>query len=122
MPCPQKTARDGAPKPRSPTDLLGHRRDDCLLPRRRTQVADHERARSGLDQYHGRDQDFVSGERPPYSGVPITSDPDVVVPRTIETSSEVTDDEYRLANEGPMFMFKGWLPAWTRLQPTTILM
>jgi len=26
-----------------------------------------------------------------------------------------------LANEGPMFMFKGWLPAWTRLQPTTIL-
>ncbi|GFZ44368.1 hypothetical protein JCM24511_02090 [Saitozyma sp. JCM 24511] len=28
----------------------------------------------------------------------------------------------RLANEGPMFMFKGWLSAWTRLQPTTILM
>jgi len=26
-----------------------------------------------------------------------------------------------LRNEGPMFMFKGWLPAWTRLQPTTIL-
>ncbi|KAG0693296.1 mitochondrial carrier domain-containing protein [Suillus ampliporus] len=26
-----------------------------------------------------------------------------------------------LATEGPMFMFKGWLPAWTRLQPTTIL-
>ncbi|KAF9055338.1 mitochondrial carrier [Hymenopellis radicata] len=26
-----------------------------------------------------------------------------------------------MANEGPMFMFKGWLPAWTRLQPTTIL-
>ncbi|KAH0828783.1 mitochondrial carrier domain-containing protein [Lanmaoa asiatica] len=26
-----------------------------------------------------------------------------------------------LANEGPMFMLKGWLPAWTRLQPTTIL-
>lgn len=24
-------------------------------------------------------------------------------------------------NEGPMFMFKGWVPAWTRLQPTTIL-
>ncbi|PPQ88823.1 hypothetical protein CVT25_009309 [Psilocybe cyanescens] len=23
--------------------------------------------------------------------------------------------------EGAMFMFKGWLPAWTRLQPTTIL-
>ncbi len=26
-----------------------------------------------------------------------------------------------LKNEGPMFMFKGWLPAWTRLNPTTIL-
>ncbi|WVQ85852.1 hypothetical protein IAT38_008020 [Cryptococcus sp. DSM 104549] len=26
-----------------------------------------------------------------------------------------------LANEGAMFMFKGWVPAWTRLQPTTIL-
>lgn len=26
-----------------------------------------------------------------------------------------------LKTEGPMFMFKGWLPAWTRLQPTTIL-
>jgi len=26
-----------------------------------------------------------------------------------------------LKNEGAMFMFKGWLPAWTRLQPTTIL-
>ncbi|KAJ2916639.1 hypothetical protein MD484_g3774, partial [Candolleomyces efflorescens] len=26
-----------------------------------------------------------------------------------------------MAKEGPMFMFKGWVPAWTRLQPTTIL-
>ncbi|RXK41793.1 hypothetical protein M231_01028 [Tremella mesenterica] len=26
-----------------------------------------------------------------------------------------------LAKEGPMFVFKGWVPAWTRLQPTTIL-
>jgi len=25
-----------------------------------------------------------------------------------------------LANEGSMLMFKGWLPAWSRLQPTTI--
>ncbi|EJD07753.1 mitochondrial carrier [Fomitiporia mediterranea MF3/22] len=24
-------------------------------------------------------------------------------------------------NEGALFMFKGWVPAWTRLQPTTIL-
>ncbi|KAH7907065.1 mitochondrial carrier domain-containing protein [Hygrophoropsis aurantiaca] len=26
-----------------------------------------------------------------------------------------------LAADGPMFMFKGWVPAWMRLQPTTIL-
>jgi len=26
-----------------------------------------------------------------------------------------------LRNEGPMFVFKGWVPAWVRLQPTTIL-
>ncbi|KAI0314422.1 dicarboxylic acid transporter [Amylostereum chailletii] len=26
-----------------------------------------------------------------------------------------------LKTEGAMFMFKGWLPAWSRLQPTTIL-
>ncbi|KAJ3575414.1 hypothetical protein NP233_g1118 [Leucocoprinus birnbaumii] len=26
-----------------------------------------------------------------------------------------------MQNEGAMFMFKGWVPAWTRLQPTTIL-
>ena len=26
-----------------------------------------------------------------------------------------------MRNEGVMFMFKGWLPAWTRLQPTTML-
>jgi len=26
-----------------------------------------------------------------------------------------------MKNEGAMFMFKGWLPAWTRLNPTTIL-
>jgi dicarboxylate transporter 10 len=26
-----------------------------------------------------------------------------------------------LQTEGAMFMFKGWVPAWTRLQPTTIL-
>lgn len=26
-----------------------------------------------------------------------------------------------MRNEGAMFMFKGWVPAWTRLQPTTML-
>lgn len=37
------------------------------------------------------------------------------------TSSTLQVIRTSLANEGPMFMFKGWLPAWTRLQPTTIL-
>ena len=26
-----------------------------------------------------------------------------------------------MKNEGAMFMFKGWVPAWMRLQPTTML-
>jgi len=26
-----------------------------------------------------------------------------------------------MTNEGYAFMFKGWVPAWFRLQPTTIL-
>ena len=26
-----------------------------------------------------------------------------------------------MRNEGSMFMFKGWTPAWMRLQPTTML-
>ena len=26
-----------------------------------------------------------------------------------------------LRNEGPLFMLKGWVPAWMRLQPTTML-
>jgi hypothetical protein len=56
--------------------------------------------------------------------VSVPLDSTVVVLGTIkvEVTGHVADDEYRLANEGPMFMFKGWLPAWTRLQPTTILM
>jgi dicarboxylate transporter 10 len=28
---------------------------------------------------------------------------------------------HSLKTEGPAFMFRGWLPAWSRLQPTTIL-
>ncbi|KAI0300110.1 dicarboxylic acid transporter [Multifurca ochricompacta] len=28
---------------------------------------------------------------------------------------------HSMQTEGPAFMFKGWLPAWSRLQPTTIL-
>ncbi|WWC65423.1 uncharacterized protein I303_108041 [Kwoniella dejecticola CBS 10117] len=37
------------------------------------------------------------------------------------TSSTLGVIRQSLATEGPMFMFKGWVPAWTRLQPTTIL-
>jgi dicarboxylate transporter 10 len=28
---------------------------------------------------------------------------------------------HSMKTEGPAFMFRGWLPAWSRLQPTTIL-
>jgi hypothetical protein len=28
---------------------------------------------------------------------------------------------HSMQTEGAAFMFKGWLPAWSRLQPTTIL-
>ncbi|WRT70519.1 uncharacterized protein IL334_007517 [Kwoniella shivajii] len=37
------------------------------------------------------------------------------------TSSTMGVIKQSFANEGAMFMFKGWVPAWTRLQPTTIL-
>ncbi|RXW14119.1 hypothetical protein EST38_g11736 [Candolleomyces aberdarensis] len=35
--------------------------------------------------------------------------------------STLTVIRQSMAKEGAMFMFKGWVPAWTRLQPTTIL-
>ncbi|GBE84133.1 Mitochondrial dicarboxylate transporter [Sparassis crispa] len=38
-----------------------------------------------------------------------------------EASSTMQVIKTSFRNEGAMFMFKGWLPAWTRLQPTTIL-
>ncbi|WVW81060.1 hypothetical protein I302_103051 [Kwoniella bestiolae CBS 10118] len=37
------------------------------------------------------------------------------------TSSTIGVIRESLGKEGAMFMFKGWVPAWTRLQPTTIL-
>ena len=37
------------------------------------------------------------------------------------SGSTLTVIRNSLRNEGPMFIFKGWLPAWTRLNPTTIL-
>ncbi|CCM05296.1 uncharacterized protein FIBRA_07510 [Fibroporia radiculosa] len=36
-----------------------------------------------------------------------------------QSTMQVIRSSFR--NEGAMFMFKGWLPAWSRLQPTTIL-
>ncbi|CAL1710385.1 unnamed protein product [Somion occarium] len=38
-----------------------------------------------------------------------------------ESASTLQVIKTSLRNEGAMFMFKGWLPAWTRLQPTTML-
>lgn len=37
------------------------------------------------------------------------------------SSSTLAVIRHSMATEGPMFMFKGWVPAWSRLQPTTIL-
>ncbi|TRM67313.1 dicarboxylic acid transporter [Schizophyllum amplum] len=37
------------------------------------------------------------------------------------SNSTLTAIRTALKNEGPLFVFKGWLPAWTRLQPTTVL-
>jgi len=37
------------------------------------------------------------------------------------SSSTLAVIRQSMATEGPMFMFKGWVPAWSRLQPTTIL-
>ncbi|KAH9994647.1 mitochondrial carrier domain-containing protein [Russula vinacea] len=37
------------------------------------------------------------------------------------SSSTLKVIRHSMKTEGPAFMFKGWLPAWSRLQPTTIL-
>ncbi|KAI0251044.1 dicarboxylic acid transporter [Lactifluus subvellereus] len=37
------------------------------------------------------------------------------------SSSTMKVIRHSMQTEGPAFMFKGWLPAWSRLQPTTIL-
>ncbi|KAJ3716752.1 mitochondrial carrier domain-containing protein [Lentinula guzmanii] len=37
------------------------------------------------------------------------------------SSSTIATIRTALANEGALFVFKGWVPAWMRLQPTTIL-
>ncbi|KAE9395046.1 mitochondrial carrier [Gymnopus androsaceus JB14] len=37
------------------------------------------------------------------------------------SSSTIGAIRTAIASEGPTFMFKGWVPAWMRLQPTTIL-
>ena len=38
-----------------------------------------------------------------------------------ESKSTMQMIRLSMQREGPMFMFRGWLPAWTRLQPTTML-
>lgn len=43
----------------------------------------------------------------------------VLIARAIQSTIGVIKESLR--KEGAMFMFKGWVPAWTRLQPTTIL-
>ncbi|KAG8221428.1 mitochondrial carrier domain-containing protein [Butyriboletus roseoflavus] len=56
----------------------------------------------------------------------VCSPADVIKSRIMNASGPGSSSTFgviraSLANEGPMFMFKGWLPAWSRLQPTTIL-
>ncbi|KAL1659546.1 mitochondrial carrier domain-containing protein [Schizophyllum commune] len=56
----------------------------------------------------------------------VCSPADVVKSRIMNASgpgstSSIAAIRTALATEGPLFMFKGWLPAWTRLQPTTVL-
>lgn len=56
----------------------------------------------------------------------VCSPADVLKSRIMNAHGAGTNSTFQviktsLANEGPMFMFKGWVPAWTRLQPTTIL-
>ncbi|KAM5543951.1 hypothetical protein V8D89_002568 [Ganoderma adspersum] len=56
----------------------------------------------------------------------VCSPADVLKSRIMSASgaeSKSTMQMIRLSmqREGPMFMFRGWLPAWTRLQPTTML-
>jgi hypothetical protein len=42
---------------------------------------------------------------------------DLIVPH----KSTMKVIRHSMQTEGVAFMFKGWVPAWTRLQPTTIL-
>jgi dicarboxylate transporter 10 len=37
------------------------------------------------------------------------------------TQSAMAAIRTALKTEGPMFVFKGWVPAWMRLNPTTVL-
>ncbi|PCH37144.1 dicarboxylic acid transporter [Wolfiporia cocos MD-104 SS10] len=56
----------------------------------------------------------------------VCSPADVIKSRIMSASGKEGNSTFQMIktsfrNEGPMFMFKGWLPAWSRLQPTTIL-
>ncbi|KAI0030085.1 mitochondrial carrier domain-containing protein [Vararia minispora EC-137] len=56
----------------------------------------------------------------------VCSPADVIKSRIMSASgpgsgSALTAIRTAMQSEGPAFMFKGWVPAWTRLNPTTIL-
>ncbi|KAF9647636.1 mitochondrial carrier [Thelephora ganbajun] len=53
--------------------------------------------------------------RQPLGSCLTIADADIALRSTLEVIRN------SLRNEGPMFVFKGWVPAWVRLQPTTIL-
>ncbi|KAH7094074.1 mitochondrial carrier [Auriculariales sp. MPI-PUGE-AT-0066] len=54
----------------------------------------------------------------------VCSPADVIKSRIMNANgktSPLTTIRTALATEGPRFMFRGWLPAWARLQPLTVL-
>ncbi|KZW01370.1 mitochondrial carrier [Exidia glandulosa HHB12029] len=54
----------------------------------------------------------------------VCSPADVIKSRIMNASGStnpLTAITSALATEGPRFVFRGWLPAWVRLQPTTVL-
>lgn len=54
----------------------------------------------------------------------VCSPADVIKSRIMNASGSTSPLRaigHALATEGPRFVFRGWLPAWTRLQPTTML-
>lgn len=81
----------------------GHGRYDSLLTRGRAQEPHHECFWARLIcAYH-------------------LSLPSALTDRIAPRQSTLKVIRHSMQTEGAAFMFKGWLPAWSRLQPTTIL-